>query len=131
MPVDDDGRRLTDADENNGCPWVSPGHHRQGTFQHEWTDLGWDCGIDDRGVSAPVRKGGVVVFSSLTPHMTGPNLTNQVRKTYIVQFAPDGAHIVKSESLTNDNDHLETTSCDDSQRQFVILKEGEVSERHE
>ncbi|MEZ5167264.1 MAG: hypothetical protein R2695_12550 [Acidimicrobiales bacterium] len=34
-----------------------------------------------------VRAGGAVVFSSLTPHMTGPNTTSAVRKTYILQYA--------------------------------------------
>ena len=38
-----------------------------------------------------MRAGDIVVFSSLTPHTTGPNLTGEVRKSYIVQFAPDGA----------------------------------------
>jgi ectoine hydroxylase-related dioxygenase (phytanoyl-CoA dioxygenase family) len=42
-------------------------------------------------VAVPARKGDVVVFSSLTPHRTGPNLTGDVRKTYILQYAPDGA----------------------------------------
>ena len=42
-------------------------------------------------MAAPARKGDVVVFSSLTPHRTGPNLTGQVRKAYILQYAPDGA----------------------------------------
>ena len=34
-----------------------------------------------------------VVFSSLTPHRTGPNTTSATRKAYILQFAPDGAVI--------------------------------------
>ncbi|MCH8850408.1 MAG: hypothetical protein IIC89_06245, partial [Chloroflexi bacterium] len=34
---------------------------------------------------------GIVVFSSLTPHMTGPNTTSDVRKAYILQYAPTGA----------------------------------------
>jgi hypothetical protein len=36
----------------------------------------------------------MVVFSSLTPHCTGPNRTDTVRKSYIVQYAPDGAEVI-------------------------------------
>ena len=32
-----------------------------------------------------------MVFSSLTPHLTGPNTTDAVRKAYILQYAPTGA----------------------------------------
>ena len=35
-----------------------------------------------------VPAGGAVVFSSLTPHLTGPNTTDGVRKAYILQYAP-------------------------------------------
>lgn len=84
---------LSDATTENGCPWVVPGLHRRGTLQHRLTDLGWVC-LDDPGgleVPAPVRAGGIVIFSSLTPHATGPNRSDATRKSYIVQFAPDGA----------------------------------------
>jgi ectoine hydroxylase-related dioxygenase (phytanoyl-CoA dioxygenase family) len=32
-----------------------------------------------------------VVFSSLTPHKTGPNNTQAIRKALIIQFIPHGA----------------------------------------
>ena len=32
----------------------------------------------------------MAIFWSLTPHMTGANLTDSVRKAYICQYAPDG-----------------------------------------
>ncbi len=38
------------------------------------------------------------MFSSLTPHSTGPNRTAEVRKAYIVQFAPSGAAVVRTEA---------------------------------
>jgi phytanoyl-CoA hydroxylase len=115
---------LSDADEDNGCPWVLPGAHREGTYRHRWTDIGFDCTPEQsqQRKSAPVRKGGVVVFSSLTPHMTGPNLSNRLRKTYIVQFAPDGAHAV----LINDGERVEIP-CDAPDRQYSILVDGDAS----
>ena len=83
---------LNDATEENGCPWVVLGAHRAGTLRREVTTLGLKCLDAPPGaVSVPARKGDVVVFSSLTPHRTGPNLTGEVRETYILQYAPDGA----------------------------------------
>ncbi len=116
---------LTDADEENGCPVVLPGYHREGTWAHERTELGLDCGVDATGldtIAAPVRAGGVVVFSSLTPHKTGPNTTkDRPRKAYVVQFAPDGAHVITTEGSTNVR-----TRCDAPDRQYPILVGGEA-----
>lgn len=83
---------LTDATEENGCPWVVPGFHKSGTFDHWPSPNGMQCLTDpEHAVAVPARKGDIVVFSSLTPHRTGPNLTDATRKTYVLQFAPDGA----------------------------------------
>jgi ectoine hydroxylase-related dioxygenase (phytanoyl-CoA dioxygenase family) len=112
---------LTDTDERNGCPWVVPGVHRHGTLRHWMTDLGWRCLQEaPSAVSVPARAGSIVVFSSLTPHRTGPNLTGGVRKAYIVQFAPDRARTVR----VDDGGAPHYQSCDDPNRQFVVLQEG-------
>ncbi len=105
---------LSDVTEDNGCPWVVPGLHRQGTLAHETTDLGFVC-LDDApdAVPVPAAAGSIVVFSSLTPHSTGPNLTDAVRKAYIVQYAPDGAR-------TYDRDGSVTGTCDVPERQFLV-----------
>ena len=56
-----------------------------------------------------------MVFSSLMPHLTGPNLTDEVRKAYIVQYAPMGSY-----TRTDDGE----VPCDDPQRQFAVLRNG-------
>ena len=83
---------LTDATLDNGCPWVVPGVHRRGTLRHHFTDpLGWEFFEDHPdAVAGAVAEGGIVVFSSLSPHLTGPNTTDAVRKAYILQYTPDG-----------------------------------------
>lgn len=84
---------LMNVDENNGCPWIAPGLHRQGTYNHWHTPLGFRCfdSVAD-AVFVPAKAGDVIVFSSLAPHRTGPNLkVGTVRKAYILQYAPDGA----------------------------------------
>ena len=86
---------LTDATTENGCPWIAPELHLQGTLAHEWTSTGFEC-LSEAPTNAQaleVKAGSVAVFSSLTPHRTGPNLTQGIRKTYILQYAPVGAMI--------------------------------------
>lgn len=109
---------LTDATEDNGCPRVAPGLHKHGTLDHYYVEpLGYECFTDPPAqASAPVGAGGAVVFSSLMPHLTGPNLTDDVRKAYIVQYAPAGAY-----TRTDDGD----VPCDDPKRQFAVLRNGE------
>ncbi len=115
---------LTDADEDNGCPWVVPGIHRRGTLAHWTTEVGLVCLEDPPDtVPVPVRRGGIVVFSSLTPHCTGPNVTDQVRKAYIVQYAPEGAEVLQVTG-SGQVDEVATTPADDPGRQFPVVGAG-------
>ncbi len=107
---------LTDATRENGCPWVVPGVHRLGTLEHWMTDAGWQCLREPAGAEpVEAKAGSIVVFSSLTPHCTGPNTTDAVRKSYIVQFAPGGARAFR-------DGHLEPQA--DPQRQYWVLRDG-------
>lgn len=109
---------LTDTDEGNGCPWVIPGMHRRGTLAHEPTSLGWRCATSsDDAVPVPAAAGDIVVFSSLAPHRTGPNLTDSARKSYILQYAPDGA-------MLRSPDNPRGTLQDDPDRQYLVLRDG-------
>ncbi len=113
---------LTDATVVNGCPWVVPGLHRLGTLAHEWTTYGWRC-LSEQEVEAggavpvPLKAGGVAVFSSLTPHRTGPNLTGGTRKAYIVQYAPEGAEILRPDGSRE--------AANAAGRQFPVLRAGQ------
>lgn len=114
---------LTNATVDNGCPQVVPGLHRLGTLRHRWVDpLGFECFADHPDkVAAEVPAGGAVLFSSLTPHLTGPNTTDGVRKAYIVQYAPDGAVALQggpSEAPAA------RQPCDAPDRQFPVLVGG-------
>jgi phytanoyl-CoA hydroxylase len=114
---------LTDATVDNGSPQVVPGLHHLGTLHHEYVDpLGFECFSDPPGVvAAPVKAGGVVVFSSLTPHLTGPNTTDQVRKAYILQYAPAGAHAL---SGVPEGPTTSRTPCNHPDRQFPVVRGG-------
>ncbi len=117
---------LTDATEENGCPWVVPGLHTRGTLAHEYSDIGFVCLRDPAdAVAVPVRAGSVVVFSSLTPHSTGPNRTDEVRKAYIVQYAPDGAAVVRPAP----DGPLQRVPATDEGRQYQVLRGGRAVTR--
>ena len=115
---------LTDATVENGCPWVVPGVHRSGTLVHHYVEpLGWECLTDpDGAVPAPVPAGGAVVFSSLTPHLTGPNTTGEVRKAYILQYAPVGATVLEGDP--DAGPPTERIPANAPGRQFPVLRGG-------
>lgn len=104
---------LVDVDETNGCPWIVPGLHRGGTLEHWETPIGLKCLEEhDAAVCVPAQRGDIILFSSLSPHRTGPNLRDgSVRKAYILQYAPDGAHTVVDGVRIPQND---------ADRQFLI-----------
>ena len=109
---------LTPARVDNGCPWVLPGIHRMGTLRHWSTRLGYQCTSEpDGAVPVEADPGDIVVFSSLTPHRTGPNLSEGTRKAYIVQYACDGAVMIARDSGTR-------TTQTDSGRQFLVTSGG-------
>ena len=70
-------------------------------------------------MAAPARAGSIVVFSSLTPHRTGPNRSAALRKAYIVQLAPGGAAMIGADGSR--------TPCDVPERQFWILRGGRAA----
>jgi phytanoyl-CoA hydroxylase len=109
---------LVDVDEENGCPWIAPRMHRFGTLQHWSTDIGLKClEAAPDAVPAPAKAGDIIAFSSLAPHRTGPNLkTGSIRKTYILQYAPDGAIAYPGGG--------DAVRQDDPDRQFKILDHG-------
>jgi ectoine hydroxylase-related dioxygenase (phytanoyl-CoA dioxygenase family) len=118
---------LTDATVDNGCPWVIPRLHRTGTLRHRWVDpLGWECFEEPpagyEAVAAPTGAGGIVVFSSITPHLTGPNTTDAVRKAYILQYAPAGASVLDGDADAGPS--TGSTPCDAPDRQFPVLRAG-------
>jgi ectoine hydroxylase-related dioxygenase (phytanoyl-CoA dioxygenase family) len=113
---------LTDATLTNGCVHVLPGVHRGGTVAHTNTPIGYRCCDDPPGaVAVPVRAGSIVVFSSLTPHTTRHNTTDDVRKAYIVQFAPDGAVALQGDPA---GEPTARVAQNDPRRQFPILVGG-------
>jgi ectoine hydroxylase-related dioxygenase (phytanoyl-CoA dioxygenase family) len=83
---------LNDATVENGCIWVLPGTHRRGPLPHTASPLGkFAYDGPEKGLPVPVNAGGMVVFSSLLLHRSGPNTSRNVRKGYVVQYVPADA----------------------------------------
>ena len=113
---------LSDVAVANGCPWVMPGLHRRGTLLHRETPYGLEiAGLEDGAAEPlPVRAGDMVVFSSLTPHKTGANRSDDVRRALILQYAPDGmVRICSDGRRVPQNDPI---------RNMVILSDGAAPE---
>ena len=115
---------LTDTTVDNGCPWVAPGVHLSGTLAHTYIDpLGFECFEQcDTAVAAPVPAGGAAVFSSLTPHLTGPNTTDKVRKAYILQYAPEGAELLSGDPMAGSP--TGRVPCNEPSRQYPVARGG-------
>ncbi len=43
---------------------------------------------DNRSIVAEISAGDIIVFSAMVPHRSGPNNSNQSRRTYTVNYAP-------------------------------------------
>ena len=97
---------LDDADERNGCLWVIPGSHHDGTHRHVNDGaspfrVGYGGPATD-GVPVPVAKGSVLVFSSLLMHRSGPNTTDRFRRAWIIQFCSREARSALSGRVLDD-----------------------------
>lgn len=84
---------LDDMTEENGTISVLP-FNRAGNGQltkHSWSNseaamVGYNG--SDQGVLIEIPAGSIVCFSSVTLHKSGPNLTSDPRRSYIIQYAP-------------------------------------------
>ena len=114
---------VTDATPDTGCIAVMPGVHRRGTLAHRSTPIGEECWGDwSEAVEVPVPAGSVVVFSSLTPHATKENVTDAVRKAYIVQYAPGGAVALHGDPNAGPPERHEMLG--DDERRYWIVRDG-------
>jgi len=90
---------ISRATIENGCLWVLPGSHRGGLVEHWEGSFGLACHeLDDpdQGEPVPLEAGSVACMWSQTMHKSGPNLSSEVRKALVLQFAPPGLRHKKS-----------------------------------
>jgi phytanoyl-CoA hydroxylase len=80
---------LDDAPVERGCVRVAPGSHKLGPMDHI-NEGGHHLSTDEYPVAeataAPAKAGDVVVFSYLTAHGSGVNVSDESRTTVLVQM---------------------------------------------
>ena len=84
---------ITRATVDNGTIWILPGEHRHGLLEHVWDTESneWQCQCDKSWkIPVVLRPGQIAVFSSLLPHASGPNTSEETRAAYVVQFHVPG-----------------------------------------
>src|SRR5690606_5264195 len=77
-----------DADEANGCVWAIPGSHRLGLIPHVGRELQVENSRIDvaQARPVPVRAGGLLIFHSLTLHMSHRNTSDRDRWAIICDY---------------------------------------------
>jgi ectoine hydroxylase-related dioxygenase (phytanoyl-CoA dioxygenase family) len=76
---------LVDADASNGCMWVLPRQHRGGVVFHRqatgqpYLEIPAKSLPPCEAVCAPVKKGGALFMTNITPHASFENTTDRVR----------------------------------------------------
>lgn len=85
---------LQDASVENGCMHFVPGSHRTGFLQHSRRSgkavLEAEGSTWPEAVACPIPEGGATIHTPLTLHYTGPNLSTEVRRAWIIHFGPWG-----------------------------------------
>jgi ectoine hydroxylase-related dioxygenase (phytanoyl-CoA dioxygenase family) len=96
---------ISDATPENGCISVLPGSHKGGLRPHEGSPIGlvgYANDAPDQGVLVPVCAGSIACFWSLTLHKSGPNQSKEIRKAYVIQYAPAGLRYKESGDIVQD-----------------------------
>ena len=118
---------LNDVTIENGCPQIIPGLHKNGTLSHYFVPtLGYECfeNPPSTPVVAEIKAGGAVFFSSLTPHLTGPNNSNDVRKAYIIQYAQHDAVVLEGNAADGASTGSHTIASES--RGIAVLESGKI-----
>ena len=84
---------IDDSLEKNGALSIIPTKINRNTkvLKHNWSEKTKDLHLKinkKKTALCEVKKGSIVVFSSLTPHSSGNNLTNKTRRAYLCQYTP-------------------------------------------
>ena len=93
---------INDVTIENGCVWFLPGSHHQGVVKHIDTPIGKSCySLDeaDQGVPAPLKAGSAAVFWSQTMHKSGLNVSDGMRKAFVIQYSQAGLRYAHNSEL--------------------------------
>ncbi len=108
---------LDDADLDNGCLQVVPGHHRMLDHSHDGYFQGRITEPFDtsRAISLEGKRGTAIFFNGLAPHASAVNTSPRPRRTLILGYRAADAFPIHVGEISNKSD------------QFVRLVHGHVS----
>ena len=101
---------LDNADENNGCFRVIRASHKEGCLPGTsngtqlggfYTDPNYFNEAD--AVDFNIKAGSLVLFNQHIVHGSGPNLSDQQRRAYIITYQPKDQPMLKSGMVNNIN----------------------------
>lgn len=85
---------LDEATIENGCMQFMPGQHKEGPRIHfqrrDWQICDTEM-LGQRSVAAPLKPGGLLLFSGLLPHGTPHNSSGKRRRALQYHYAPNDA----------------------------------------
>jgi hypothetical protein len=77
---------LSDMTPDNGGLWLQPGSHKR-HWPHKWVNNHLECKkIPENPVFVEAKAGDIIVFSSLILHSTTPNVTQDPRWAYVIEY---------------------------------------------
>ncbi|HEY9770121.1 MAG TPA: phytanoyl-CoA dioxygenase family protein [Coleofasciculaceae cyanobacterium] len=77
---------LTESNANNGGLLVQPGSHKQNLlYRYDGYEVVYD-GVPQSPLLITAEPGDVVIFSSFTLHSTTPNITQDTRWAYVIEY---------------------------------------------
>ena len=85
---------LCDTNENNGALRILPINlEREAKIEeHFWSEQSSDLSMkvqEEKSISCTIEEGGLVLFSSRTPHASFPNKSNKNRPAYLCQYSSE------------------------------------------
>jgi hypothetical protein len=81
---------LDDVNESNGCLWILPRSHKEGTVNHvNGKPRERIAGVSNEAdaISVPLRAGDCVLFHGLTLHMSKGNFSPNMRRAFFFRYA--------------------------------------------
>ena len=108
---------LDDADLENGCLQVLPGHHRMLDHSHDGYFQGRITESLDtsKAISLEGKRGTAIFFNGLAPHASAVNSSTRPRRTLILGYRAADAFPIHVGEMSNNSD------------QFVRLVHGQLS----
>ena len=85
---------LCDTTENNGALRILPTNLEKEPKieEHVWTEKSSDLSMkvqEEKSISCSIDEGGMILFSSRTPHASYPNKSNKNRPAYLCQYSSE------------------------------------------